>query len=154
MTERRFTTVYAAAEQIYELLAARLAGTQPGVQVEWGWPGESVGDELVWVGEVEPGDQEPGELGLGMRREAYTVAVYVDVAVPLVGAIADVARRAGELVHEVESVVHDNPTLNGALRTDGQAQIDGSPEVGATLPLASGGWQHGTRVPVGCTAVV
>lgn len=151
MTDRRYTTAYAASRALHELLEVRLTDQQPGVTAAWGWPGVDAADEFVWVGEVESADQETAEIGRGARDEAYTIFVYVDVASRTHDMVA-IGARVGELVREVEDVVHDNPSLSDALRADGWAQVAGVETIVPTRPATESAWLHVARISVACAA--
>lgn len=123
---RRYSTATTAPEALTGLLAARVdADPDVGeVTVLWGMPGEDVPTDVVWVGGVEPVDQDAAALGQRRRDERYRIPVFVDVVVP--GADPAAAnRRAGTLARLVEEVVGDAPTLDGALYDDGSAEVGG-----------------------------
>ena len=145
---RRYTTAFAASEKLYELTDAAFPGA---VQVSWGYPGVDAGAELVWVGEFESADQEPAAIGQGRRNESYHVSIYVDVAMETADP-ADVNVRVAEHVRVLEEVLADNPTLDGALHSDGWAEIADVETVVATQPATDTAFAGVARVRVACRA--
>jgi hypothetical protein len=150
VSERPYTTAFAASEKLAELVAAGLA-SEPAVKVSWGYPGEGAPPELVWVGEFQDAEQEARSVGQRRRTEMYEVAVYVDVAMNAAEP-EPVNRRIAVLTKAVEAVVHDQPHLGDVLGNDGLAQVAGVDTVVTTMPLTETAYGGVVKVRVSCRA--
>jgi len=142
---RSYTTAFDASRKIYTLLNAASGWGQ--ATVSWGYPGDSAGAEIVWVGGIEGGEQTTQSLGQRARDESYTVAVYVDVAQRTRDPY-DVNERAAELVRHVEEIVHDSPTLDGVVNK--WAVVDGVDTIVEAQPVTDTAYGTVVRVRVAC----
>lgn len=99
------------------LLAALQAdGALAGIQVSRSWPGDTLQQNAVWMGEATAHNTIPVVRGARVAREEnITVDVYINCQCP--GADASAAEaQAFEILGEVENILANDPTLG---RTDG-----------------------------------
>lgn len=107
-----FTTAVATKAAIVNVLSAR-AGLS-GVQVYYGDPGKDARRQLIMVGAVVDGTQEPYSLHAGPRRrdEEYTLKVHIEVWDQATPQAAET--RAVAIGSELEAALAATPNLSGA----------------------------------------
>lgn len=83
-----------------------------GVLVSYGDPGDQARKEMIWVGDIRIGSQEPVAIRATpiKREETYELWVNVTVAGKATNEKNEI--RALELVHEVEELLSVDPKLS------------------------------------------
>lgn len=145
---RGFTTRFAVSRYLFEQIEASDNPEFAGTTRSWGYPGEKAGDEIVWVGGVDPADQEAASIGRGTRAEDYTVSVYLDVALDTADP-ADVNARLEALTKAVEALVHADARMGGLVMW---AQVTQVTTVRDTAPLTGSTKGGIVLVRVSCEA--
>lgn len=112
------TSRLSAAEQgLFHLLEARAAvngSALSGVPLSYGWPGDELATEHVWIGEEATSEQEWQITGTGTQAKTETASFEVWFWVTTPGNTYPVARdRILSMVGELEIALRDDWQLDG-----------------------------------------
>lgn len=94
---------------VKDALVSLLDTNLTGVGCSWGHPGKNVKREAVFVGNIEPHEQQARKLSDVTREERFELQVIVNVLKK--ASQQTVTTRCDELARTVERVVRDNPQL-------------------------------------------
>lgn len=84
-----------------------------GVQVEYGWPGDTLEADAVYVADVDGTVEIPTlKAGRKHRDDQFTVTVLIQAGLAG-GDLAETAERAARLYAALEDVLADDPSLDG-----------------------------------------
>lgn len=141
------SSIRLARSNLYDLLAASASLT--GVQVTFGAPSAYEAPEVVAVLGFGPIGDEPAALGQRRQAETYRIEVRIKKHDPAASTGQPVELRAMALYDAVWNVVHDNPTLSGAVTI---AFPGGGDNSEGAQSAEGGGWVMFASLFVECTA--
>lgn len=95
-------------------LAQRSALT--GVQIEYGYPGDEIEKECIWLGAVDGNISVPTMMaGRHSRDEAYNIDVIIDVLLEA-GTCEEAELRACAFLNDIDNFVAEDLTLEGLVQ--------------------------------------
>lgn len=109
------SSVQAAKDNLYAMLAADSTLAGLGVQVSYAAPGPNVQQLAVWLGRVTS-TEDPSQLGQRKRREDYVIELLVSVARD--GDDAQACDHTASAIRDAVETILATPTgryLNGAV---------------------------------------
>lgn len=145
------SSIKAARANLYTLLAAQTAAAAPleNVQVTFGQPNAYEEQRVVAILGFGPVGDEPAAIGQRRQDETYRITVAIKVHDPAATTGQEVEDDAMGLYDAVWNVVHDNPTLSGAVTFCFPGGGDASE---GAQPAEGGGWVVFVNIGVDCTA--
>lgn len=94
-------------------LTTLMATAIPTGQVSYGYPGDVIERDAVWISTVDGTSVIPTmRAGRKTRHEEYRIRVHIDVAGPA-DTITEVEERAFDRMGSVEDILADDPSLGG-----------------------------------------
>jgi hypothetical protein len=119
--------------------ALRAKPVLSGVQVEYGWPGDRIERECIWLGPITGTLQLPlMKAGRMYRDDDWTQQVLVDVMMPAATELREATERVEQLGAVLEGVLADDPTVGVIGITYGS--VESKDQAGPVWTQGEGPW--------------